>query len=268
MTKAKADKHKTKKKNKEIVLKAKDLIIELEKQAENKKYRDNRPVLQRFFKTGKGEYAEGDIFLGLPVPLVRSLAKKYKSLSLTEIKKLLNNKVHEIRLVGLLILVEQYQQSKNREEKTVIVGFYLQHSQRINNWDLVDLSCYKILGDYLLEEAPKKAMAVLSKLAESKNMWERRIAMVSTFAFIKSGRKEEVINISKKLLQDSEDLIHKASGWMLRELGKRIDEKSLATFLDAHAKKMPRVALRYAVEKFDKAKKMYYYNLAKKDSNN
>ena len=245
-------------KKKEQLLKAKDLIAELENKAENKKYINNRPVLQRFFKTGKGEYAEGDIFLGLPVPLVRSFAKKYQSLTLTEVKKLLNNKFHEVRLVGLLILVEKYKQTKTREEKTDIVGFYLQHSHKINNWDLVDLSCYKILGDYLLEEAPKKAMMVLSKLAESKNMWERRIAMVSTFAFIKSGRKDEVINIAKKLLQDSEDLIHKASGWMLRELGKRVDQKSLFTFLDTHAKKMPRVALRYAVEKVDKAKKMYY----------
>jgi len=200
--------------------------------------------------------------------LVRSFAKKYKTLKLSEIKKLLAHKVHEIRLAGLLILVAQYEENKDREARRKIVGFYLQNSARVNNWDLVDLSAYKILGDFLLNEAPQKSQALLKKLASSKNLWKRRIAMVSTFAFIKAGRKEEVLLIAKKLLKDGEDLIHKASGWMLRELGKRVDEAELEKFLKINGKDMPRVALRYAIEKLDKVKKMYYYNLNKNNNKN
>ncbi len=244
-------------------LRAADLIALMEKKANSKFYRDKRPILARFFKTKKGEYGAGDIFLGLEVPIVRGFAKKYKTLKLTEVKKLLAHKIHEIRLVGLLILVAKYEGDKNREARRKIVGFYLQNSTRINNWDLVDLSAYKILGDFLLNEAPQKAQALLKKLAISKNLWERRIAMVSTYAFIKAGRKDEVVLIAKKLMRDGEDLIHKASGWMLRELGKRVGEDKLEEFLDSYAKEMPRTALRYATEKFDKVKKMYYYNLNK-----
>ena len=249
-------------------LKAVDLIALMEKKASSKFYRDKRPVLARFFKTRKGEYAEGDVLIGLEVPLVRSFAKKYKTLKLSEIKKLLAHKVHEIRLAGLLILVAQYEENKDREARRKIVGFYLQNSARVNNWDLVDLSAYKILGDFLLNEAPQKSQALLKKLASSKNLWKRRIAMVSTFAFIKAGRKEEVLLIAKKLLKDGEDLIHKASGWMLRELGKRVDEAELEKFLKINGKDMPRVALRYAIEKLDKVKKMYYYNLNKNNNKN
>ncbi len=248
-------------------LKALDLIALMEKKASSKFYRDKRPFLANFFKTKKGQYAEGDVLIGLEVPLVRSFAKKYKTLKLSEVKKLLAHKVHEIRLVGLLILVARYEENKDRETRRKIVGFYLQNSARVNNWDLVDLSAYKILGDFLLDEAPKKAQALLEKLASSKNLWERRIAMVSTFAFIKAGRKDEVLLVAKKLLQDGEDLIHKASGWMLRELGKRVDEGELEKFLKINGKDMPRVALRYATEKLDKVKKMYYYNLNKDKKN-
>lgn len=242
--------------------KASDLITELEVLAlKQNKNKDKRLVLQKFFKTGKGQYAEGDIFIGVTVPSVRLLAKKYQDVTNAEIKRLLMHKVHEVRLAGLLILVAKYQKAKTRGEKRVIVGFYLEHSSRINNWDLVDLSVYKILGDFLLEEAPKKAQAILNKLASSKNMWERRMAMVSTFSFIKAGRKEEVFAIAKKLMKDGEDLIHKASGWMLREVGKRIGEKELKEFLDINHKEMPRVALRYAIEKLDETKKKYYMKL-------
>lgn len=247
-------------------LRAVDLIVLMEKKANSKFYRDKRPFLAKFFKTRKGEYAEGDVLIGLEVPLVRSFAKKYQTLKLSEIKKLLAHKVHEIRLVGLLILVAKYEEDKDREARQKIVGFYLQNSTRVNNWDLVDLSAYKILGDFLLNEAPQKAQALLKKLASSKNLWERRIAMVSTYAFIKAGRKEEVLLIAKKLLKDGEDLIHKASGWMLRELGKKIGEDELEKFLKINGKDMPRVALRYATEKFDKVKKMYYYNLNKNNN--
>ncbi len=247
-------------------LKAVDLIALMEKKASSKFYRDKRPFLAKFFRTRKGEYAEGDVLIGLEVPLVRSFAKKYKTLKLSEIKKLLAHKVHEIRLVGLLILVAKYEEDKDREARQKIVGFYLQNSARVNNWDLVDLSAYKILGDFLLDEAPQKAQALLKKLASSKNLWERRIAMVSTYAFIKAGRKDEVLLIAKKLLKDGEDLIHKASGWMLRELGKKVGEDKLEEFLKTNGKDMPRVALRYATEKFDKVKKMYYYNLNKNNN--
>lgn len=245
-------------------LKAKDLILVMEKKADNKACRSKRPILQKFFKTAKGEYAEGDILIGLAVPVVRNFAKKYQTLTFSEIKKLLNHKIHEIRLVALLILVEQYKKEKDKEERRKIVGFYLQHSHRINNWDLVDLSAYKILGDFLLTEAPSKAKALLKKLANSKNLWERRIAMVSTLAFIKHGRKEEIVLIAKKLLADTEDLIYKANGWMLREFGKKFGEKDLEEFLTVNIKKIPRLTLRYATEKFDKIKRMYYYNLNKK----
>lgn len=242
--------------------KASELIAELETIAKKqKKNKDNREVLQRFFKTGKGQYGEGDVFLGVNVPDVRRLAKKYQDVTNVEVKRLLMNKAHEVRLAGLLILVAKYEKAKTRDEKRVLVGFYLEHSSRVNNWDLVDLSVYKILGDFLLEEAPKKAQAVLNKLASSKNMWERRMAMVSTFSFIKAGRKEEVFIIAKKLMKDGEDLIHKASGWMLREAGKRIGEKELKEFLDMNHKEMPRTALRYAIEKLDEAKKKYYMKL-------
>lgn len=239
--------------------KAVDLISHLELLAKkNNAKKDNRQILQKFFKTGKGQYGEGDVFLGLGVPLVRKEAKKYKDLTDAEIKKLLHNKFHEIRLAGLLILVAKYESSKSRAEKKAIVGFYLANSEKINNWDLVDLSVYKILGDFLLDEAPKKAQAILNKLASSKNLWERRMAMVSTYSFIKAGRKEEVILIAKKLLRDGEDLIHKASGWMLREMGKKIGEDELKKFLDENQKFMPRVALRYAIEKLDeKTRKLY-----------
>lgn len=260
---AEAKKTKTNKAQKKV-LKAKDLILEMEKKARQKKYKDKRPILQRFFKTGKGQYAEGDVLIGLPVPIVREFAKKYLDLSFVEIKKLLNHKTHEIRLVGLLILVEKYQGSKEREEKKSIVGFYLQNTKKINNWDLVDLSAYKILGDFLLDEAPSKARKILSDLSKSKNMWERRIAMVSTYAFIKKGKKEEAILIANNLIKDTEDLIHKSTGWMLREMGKRISVNDLESYLKKYGKNMPRVALRYATEKLDKTKKAHYYNLNKK----
>ena len=244
------------------IKKAAELIAELEAMAKKQnKNKDNREVLQRFFKTGKGQYGEGDVFLGINVPSVRRLAKKYQDVTNIEVKRLLMNKAHEVRLAGLLILVAKYEKAKTRDEKRALVGFYLEHSSRVNNWDLVDLSVYKILGDFLLEEAPKKAQAVLNKLASSKNMWERRMAMVSTFSFIKAGRKEEVFIIAKKLMKDGEDLIHKASGWMLREAGKRIGEKELKEFLDMNHKEMPRTALRYAIERLDEAKKKYYMKL-------
>lgn len=255
-------KENTKTKLKAKTLKAKDLIDDLKALASKEK-KNKKTSLDHFHKTAKGEYGEKDVFIGLSVPSTRAKAKLYKELSFVEIKKLLKNKIHEVRLAGLLILVEKYQGSKNRNDKKEIVAFYLSNSEYINSWDLVDLSVYKILGDFLLEEAPKKAKNILNKLASSKNMWERRMAMVSTFSFIKAGRKEEVKQIAKKLINDGEDLIHKASGWMLREMGKRIGEDELKKFLDKNHKVMPKVALRYAIEKLDKKTKDLYLKVKK-----
>lgn len=238
-------------------LKASELVKDLKALAKAEK-KKRKAEVDRFHKTKKGEYGEKDVFIGVSVPNIRKEAKRYKEMSNKEIEKLLKDKIHEVRMAGLLILVEKYQKAKTKIEKKEIAAFYLKNSQYINSWDLVDLSVYKILGDFLLEEAPKKAYSVLNKLASSKNMWERRMAMVSTYSFIKAGRKEEVKKIAKKLLKDGEDLIHKASGWMLREMGKRIGEDELKKFLDENHKVMPKVALRYAIERLDKKTKDLY----------
>lgn len=213
------------------------------KNAQNKPQSAN---LQRFFKTAKGQYGYGDVFLGIKVPVTRQIAKKYVDLDLIDVSALLKNKIHEFRLAALLILVEKYQKTKDRKTQEKLVKFYLKHSRYINNWDLVDLSVYKILGAYLILE--ERRLEILDKLAKSKNLWERRMAMIATYAFIQKGRAEETIYLAKKLLKDEHDLMHKAVGWMLREVGKRINRKTLTDFLDEHVKNMPRTALRYAIE--------------------
>lgn len=213
------------------------------------KSHENKPqasILQRFFKTGPGQYGAGDLFLGLKVPLQRLLARKYAYLTLEEVDKLLASKIHEFRLIGLLILVDKYEKTASRGDKKRIVDFYLAHASRINNWDLVDLSVYKILGDFLLAE--KEALKILRRLAGSKNLWERRMAMVSTYAFIRQGRADKTVRMAEALIKDEHDLMHKAVGWMLREVGKRIDKKILTDFLDKHYRHLPRTALRYAIE--------------------
>lgn len=211
--------------------------------AANKKQAAN---LQRFFKTNPGQYGAGDVFLGIMVPRQRQLAKKYIDLKLSAIKPFLDSRIHEFRLVGLLILVAQYQQAPDLKTKAAIVKFYLQNRQRINNWDLVDLTAPKILGDFLRLE-PKR-LALLDKLAKSKSLWERRIAILATFAFIQAGSAAESLKILKPLLKDEHDLIHKAVGWMLREIGKRVDRKILLAFLDEYKTRMSRTTLRYAIE--------------------
>ncbi|MCX6779908.1 MAG: DNA alkylation repair protein [Candidatus Magasanikbacteria bacterium] len=209
-------------------------------------------VLGRFFKTGKGQYGEGDVFLGIYVPIQRSIAKKYETLKLKDIEILLQSKIHEHRTGALFILTAQYKKSDDKT-KEKIFKFYLRNTARINNWDLVDLSAPNIVGEYLL----KKDKSILYKLARSKNLWEKRIAIVSTLAFIRAKELEEVLKISEILLNDNHDLIHKATGWMLREAGKR-NEKVLRKFLDKHATKMPRTMLRYAIEKFNPTDRKYY----------
>lgn len=206
---------------------------------------------QYFFKTGKGEYGEGDLFLGITVPVCRQIAKKYKDISLKDLKPLMTNKYHEVRLIAIIILTLKY-----KENPKEIYEFYLNNLKGINNWDLVDVSCHKIIGEYL----KNKEKSQLYKLAKSNDLWEKRISIVSTFTFIRNNQFEDTINISELLLKDKHDLIHKAVGWMLRELGKR-DILLLEAFLDKNTKNMPRTMLRYAIEKFDKDKKLHYMKL-------
>lgn len=214
---------------------------ELRKSGNKEKAKD----LQRFFKTGKGQYGQGDVFLGVMVPKQREIAKKYQCLDFAGLQALLQSKIHEERLIALLILVFQFQKA-DMARKEKIVKFYLKNTKRVNNWDLVDLSARKILGAYLLE---KKDNSLIFRLAKSHNLWERRIAVLACAVFIGQKKFGEILKVSEMLLQDKEDLIHKAIGWMLREVGKR-DKKAGIDFLQKNYLKMPRVMLRYAIEKF------------------
>lgn len=212
-------------------------------------------ISQRFFKTGKGQYGEGDVFIGVTVPDVRIVAKQYKDLSLEHIEKLLKSKIHEDRLLALLILVEQFKKGTEAQQKS-IARFYLAQLDRVNNWDLVDLSADKILGAWLYE----RSRTPLYKLVRSKNLWERRVAIISTFYFIRHHDFKDTLRLAEMLLNDQHDLMHKAVGWMLREVGKR-DEAVLLKFLDKHAIVMPRTALRYALERLPEAHRKYYLKL-------
>jgi len=204
---------------------------------------------QRFFKTGKGEYGEGDIFIGIKLPDQKALAIEYEDISLEDIEKLLKSKVHEERSLALGILKKQY--IKTKDKRTV--DFYLKHTKFINNWDLVDMSAYHILGDWLI----KRDRKILYRLAISENLWEKRISIITTFAFIRNNDFEDCLKISKILLKDEHDLIHKAVGWMLREVGKR-DLKIEEGFLKKYYKDMPRTMLRYAIERFPETKRQAY----------
>lgn len=205
-----------------------------------------------FFKTGKGEYGEGDKFIGVSMPNARKVAKEFTDLPLIEIRKLIRNKIHEVRMLALLILTYKYKKS-NDKDKEKIYKFYLRNTKYINNWDLVDVSAHKIIGAYLFN----KSRRPLYKLSSSKNLWEQRISIISCFAFINAKDFEDALKISEKLLNHKHDLIHKAVGWMLREIGKK-DEKVLKKFLKKHYKNMPRTMLRYAIEKFSKIQRDKY----------
>ena len=210
-------------------------------------------ALMRFFKTGPGDYGDGDRFLGVVVPDVRKIVKAHRDAAEKEVLKLLRSAYHEERLTALLILVEQYKRGDESRKKT-IYDLYLTNTARINNWDLVDLTAQHIVGDYLYG----KDGSVLERLAVSKDLWERRIAILSTFHFIRKGDSREALKIAELLLHDSHDLIHKAVGWMLREVGYRCSMEIECKFLDAHAAAMPRTMLRYAIEKFpEKTRKRY-----------
>lgn len=213
-------------------------------------------LLSRFFKTGKGEYGEGDQFIGVMVPETRKVARTFLDSPLSTVENSLKSPIHEERLAALLILVEKYQKAKKKndaDKQKEIVDFYLKNKHGVNNWDLVDLTAHKIVGDYLLEKDRK----MLYEFAKSPNLWDRRIAIISTFAFIPKMQFQDSFKLCEQLLNDKHDLMHKACGWMLREIGKR-DEKALEGFLKKHANKMPRTMLRYAIEKFPEEKRKSY----------
>ena len=205
---------------------------------------EKREIFPKFFKAGKGEYGEGDRFLGVTVPNIRAIAKQYKNISLNEIRELMLSEWHEVRLCALLIMVEK---SKKKDEalRQQLFDLYLSQTDRINNWDLVDLSCRFIVGEYLLD----KSRDILYQLAHSPLLWDNRIAIVSTYAFIRKGQLEDTYALSDLMMQHPHDLMHKAIGWMLREAGKR-DSERLYDYVMSHRADMPRTMLRYAIEKF------------------
>jgi 3-methyladenine DNA glycosylase AlkD len=220
---------------------------------------DKAAILQRFFKTGPGHYGEGDIFIGVMVPQSRQVAKKFSKLRLGEVKTLLYSRFHEERLVALLILARRYTSAPSSKEKEEIIKFYLDNIKQVNNWDLVDLSAPNILGAHLVDNRDMRKL--LYRLARSENIWERRIAIVSTHHFIRKGDFSDTLKIAEMLLQDRHDLIHKAAGWMLREVGKR-DAAAEEAFIEKHCSIMPRMMFRYAIERLPESKRRHYMKKA------
>lgn len=205
---------------------------------------EKREIFPKFFKAGKGEYGEGDCFLGVTVPNIRAIAKLHKDISIEEIRELIQSEWHEVRLCALIIMVEK---SKKKDEalRKELFNLYLSQTKRINNWDLVDLSCRFIIGEYLLD----KSRDILYHLAQSPLLWDNRIAIVSTYAFIRKGQLEDTYALSDLMMHHPHNLMHKAIGWMLREAGKR-DSNRLYDYVMSHRADMPRTMLRYAIEKF------------------
>ena len=209
---------------------------------------EKRDFLPYFFKTGKGQYAEGDQFIGVVVPDSRKLVKEYwQKATLDDVQEILKSEFHEMRLVALLILVTKFEKTKDEKEKKTLVDFYLKNTKYINNWDLVDLSCYKLLGRYCFENQKDD---ILKKLSNSENMWEKRIAIVATMYHIKKGSHDLTQELVLNNLNHPHDLMHKANGWLLREIGNK-DEEVLLDFLKIYYQNMPRTSLRYAIEKLD-----------------
>ncbi len=222
--------------------------VELEKLSDP----EHAMKLQGFFKTGKGEYGEGDVFIGVRVPDQRRIAKKYRNIPLTDVLELLRSEIHEHRLTALFILTEQFNKG-DEEARQRIVDLYLSNTAFMNNWDLVDSSAHKILGVWLVD----KPRGVLYDLARSESLWERRISIISTFAFIKRGDLVDALALAEALVDDGHDLIHKASGWVLREVGKK-DQSALEEFLLEHYGTMPRTMLRYAIERLPEERRRFY----------
>ena len=230
--------------------KATDVFSELKRHADPVKAK----VLSGFFKTGKGQYGEGDQFLGITVPVQRKIAQEFKGLELKEIETLIRSPIHEARLTGFIILGDSIKKGDEAVHKKVF-DFYMSHTECVNNWDLVDSTARDIVGGYLYEY--KKDRKILYRLVSSKNIWERRIAIISTFYFIGKNDFGDTIHISELLLKDTHDLIHKAVGWMLREMGKR-NKIEVIGFLNMHAPRMPRTMLRYAIEKLNSKERLKY----------
>lgn len=233
------------------------LLAKLKKELEKCANKRKAKGYSWFFKTGKGQYGQGDVFIGITVPQQRKIAKKYSDISLSELAQLLKSVIHEHRLTALLVLAEKYKKA-NTAEKRKIFNFYIKNIQYVNNWDLVDLSAPSIVG----EQLQNTDKTLLYALAKSQNLWKRRIAIIATLAFIRKNKFGHTLKISKLLLKDRHDLIHKAVGWMLREVGKR-DEKKLEKFLLIHCAKMPRIALRYAIERFNEKQKRHWLQCSK-----
>ena len=228
-----------------------DILSELYNFATDKRKESN----EWFFKTGKGEYGEDDIFMGVCVPDIRKVAGKFKNISEDILQELLESELHEVRLCALIIAVlkfKKFQKKGDFLECKKLYNWYLENTKFINNWDLVDTSCRDIVGNYLLKN--QSEIKILHKLAKSKNLWERRIAIVSTWAFIRLGEIDLTLDLAKKLLSDKEDLMHKAVGWMLRESWKR-DAIKVENFLEKNYKNLPRTTLRYAIERIEKDKR-------------
>lgn len=212
--------------------------------------------LSVYFKTQKWEYGEGDIFLGVKVPILRKISKKYyKDLDIDYVESLLIDSIHEYRFLGLVILIEKFKREKSLSQKEKIISLYLKNTKYINNWDLVDISAYNLLGEYLLD----KDRSLLYELTKSENIWEQRISIISTFAFIRKGDYEDILNISRLLIDHPHHLIQKAIGWMLREVGKR-DFEVEYNFLRENYKNMPRTMLRYSIERFDQELRKDFLN--------
>lgn len=213
-------------------------------------------ILQRFFKTGKGQYGEGDIFLGIVVPIQRKIAKQFSTLALNDVATLLRKPIHECRLIALFILMAQFKKGSEQKKKAIF-DLYMSNTVYVNNWDLIDLSAPTIVGEYL----QNKDITTLYKFAKSSSLWKKRIAILALFTDIKNGRFDRALSIAEILVNDSHDLIHKAVGWMLREMGKRggLNEEEL--FLKKYAATMPRTMLRYAIERFPEEKRQFYLKL-------
>lgn len=215
--------------------------------------------LSRFFKTGPGQYGEGDRFLGVMVPYSRAIAKANKAMPLEEVQLLLESPWHEARLCALLILVYRFKERKiTEEEREQIYSFYIKNARRCNNWDLVDLSCRDIVGEYLVD----KDRSILYRLADSENLWEQRIAVVATWAFIRRLDFNDTLALAERLMAHKHDLMHKAVGWMLREVGKK-DRETLTNFLEKNATQLPRTTLRYAIEHYPEPQRQYFLKMKK-----
>lgn len=250
---------------------SKEVLDTLKSQADERQ----RQILMRFFKTGEGEYGEGDKFLGLRVPLTRAVAAECKDLPLEEIEELLRSEWHEARLCGLLVLVSQFGKHCSRrltDDKRAmalrdsLIEFYVAHAERANNWDLVDLSAPKTLGYWLVLPSfysDNDKMALVDCLAESGNLWKERISMVCTWGALQKGNPSYTLRYAERHLHHSHDLMHKAVGWMLREMGKRVNIDLLRSFLDMHAAEMPRTALRYAIEKMDEKERRHWMDIGR-----